>query len=171
MSTSGLGLSAPTTTNVGRDLSVMRLRAEQILKSAAGWFIWIGAMSLINSLIAMFGGGIRFIVGLGVTEFVDGVTRGIGQAATIPGLVINLFVAGLFVFFWQFARKGESSAFIVGMVLYALDGVLLLLFHDILSAAFHAYALFMLYRGLGGISMLRKCQQAELLTGGAIEPR
>jgi len=171
MSIGGLGLSsAPPRTNVARDLTVMRVRAEQIVKSGAGWFIWIAALSLINSLVTIFNGNFHFILGLGVTEIVDAFAHGAGPAAAIPGLIINLFVGGVFVLFWQFGRKGQTWAFIVGMVLYGLDGVLLLLFRDILSVAFHAYALFMLYRGLTGISMLRKCEQAELLSAVAIQP-
>ncbi|HTR67977.1 MAG TPA: hypothetical protein VMH85_19500 [Terriglobales bacterium] len=172
MSTGGLGLSSTTSiSNPAHDLAVMRARAEQIVKTGAGWFIWIAGLSLINSLITAFDGNFHFIFGLGITTIVDAVARNAGRGAAIPGLVIDLFVAGVFAVFWHFGRKGGKWAFIVGMALYALDGVLLLLFRDFLGAAFHVYALFMLYRGLAGTSMLEKCRRAELFSGAAIEPR
>lgn len=167
----GLGLTSTATTTAGQDLGMMKLRAQQIVRSGAGWFIWIAAMSLINTLITAFNGSIHFILGLGITSIVDAIAQHAGHAAIVPGLVIDIIVAGVFAIFWHFGRQGAKWAFIVGMVLYALDGALLLLLRDILSAAFHVYALFMLYRGLTGITMLQKCQQAELMMGAPINPR
>jgi hypothetical protein len=63
-------------------------------------------------------------------------------------LVINGFVAGLFCLFGSCASKAQKWAFLVGMALYALDGILLLAARDILSVGFHAYVLFCIYRGL-----------------------
>ena len=51
-------------------------------------------------------------------------------------------IAGLFLLFWNFARKGEKWAFLAGMALYAIDGMILIPFKDFLGVAFHAYALF-----------------------------
>lgn len=167
----GLGLTSTSSTTTSQDLGMMKLRAQQIVKSGAGWFIWIAAMSLINTLITAFNGNFHFILGLGITTVVDAIAQHAGRAAILPGLVIDVIVAGVFATFWHFGRQGAKWAFIVGMVLYALDGALLLLVRDILSAAFHVYALFMLYRGLTGIAMLQKCQQAELMMGGPINPR
>ena len=36
--------------------------------SGAGWFFWIAALSLINSIILLSGGDRHFVVGLGVTS-------------------------------------------------------------------------------------------------------
>jgi hypothetical protein len=41
------------------------------------------------------------------------------------------------------------------MVLYALDGVLCLGAKDFLSVAFHAYALFAIYRGFGAAQQVQ----------------
>ena len=46
--------------------------------------------------------------------------------------------------------------FIVGTVLYVLDGVIFLLFGDILSIGFHAFALFFIIRGFLAANKLSK---------------
>ena len=87
-------------------------------------------------------------------------------------LIINGIVAGVFVLFWQFARKGQKWAFLVGMVLYAADGLLLVLFKDILSVAFHAYALYRMSSGFKALPVLRRAEAAAQMTAGApIVPR
>lgn len=123
------------------------------LKSGANWFYWIAALSLINSLISAFGGQWNFIVGLGITQVVDGLFSMGGDAASgltaakIIGLVINLFIAGLFAGFGYFAGMAQKWAFIVGIVLYALDGALFLIVGDILAIGFHIFALFWIVKG------------------------
>ena len=82
---------------------------------------------------------------------------GIGLAA---GLVVNIFVAAICAAFGVLGNRRQAWALWVGMVLYTFDGLLLLLFQDWLSVAFHAYALFRIYQGLGAIKEL-----------GTLEPR
>jgi len=119
----------------------------------------------------MSGTRFSFIFGLGITQIVDAIARQSGATGSTLGLIVNLFIAGLFVLFWSFARKGERWAFLVGMALYAIDGLILLPFKDYLSAAFHGYALFRIYGGMQGIPVLQQLQQALVPAGAPIEPR
>ena len=121
------------------------------LKSGASWFYWIAGLSLINSIAATAGSDWRFIIGLGVTQVLDGLGTHFGGAAKMVTLGLDLVVAGIFIGFGVFAHKRHLWAFIVGMVLFALDAlVMLLLVTDWLSVAFHAFVLFCLFRGLQG---------------------
>src|SRR5438067_7750738 len=43
------------------------------VRGGASWFYWIGALSIINTLVAMSGNGTRFIFGLGITQFIDAI--------------------------------------------------------------------------------------------------
>ncbi|HPM80992.1 MAG TPA: hypothetical protein PLF81_09845, partial [Candidatus Anammoximicrobium sp.] len=43
--------------------------------SGAGWFYWIAALSLVNSIILLSGGDRHFVVGLGVTLVADVVAK------------------------------------------------------------------------------------------------
>ncbi len=163
MSYGNAGVGTAAQTAADRMYVESKFRVEAQLKGAAGWFFWIAALSLINSVIMLFGGKWHFIIGLGVTTFFDAVAVHLGSSvANIAVFVINLFILTIPVMFGVFARKGHKVAFIVGMVLYALDGVLLVIFQDWLSAAFHVYVLFMLYRGIGAIGMLEQIRQESL---------
>jgi len=122
------------------------------VRAGARWFYWIAGLSLVNSLVVIFGGQFHFVVGLGITSVVDELAKGIGSAGTVLDLVINGTVAGLFFLFGSFAGKSHKWAFLAGMVLYGLDGLLLLAAKDILSVGFHAYALFTISRGLMAVN-------------------
>ena len=109
---SGTGsLSSPTA------MLEQKLRAEQIVKNGAGWFLAIAGLSVLNSVLTISGAGFHFIFGLGVTEIVDAVGRQTGATGSTLGMVVNLFIAGVFVLFWKFARTGAKWAFLAGMVL------------------------------------------------------
>src|SRR5438309_2610458 len=114
MASPGVGLS--NTPQSLTNLVEQKLRAERVVKGGASWFLMVGVLSLINSVLAMSGSGIRFIFGLGIaSQFVDALARQAGQSGFVLSLIINGGVAGVFVLFWNFARKGEQWAFLVGM--------------------------------------------------------
>jgi len=167
MATPGLGMGSQPLTN----LVEQKLRAERLVRVGAGWFATIAALSMINSVLSMSGAGIRFIFGLGIAQFIDALAHQAGQTGFALDLVISGFVAGVFVVFWRFARKGEQWAFMVGMALYALDGAVMLYFKDILAVAFHAYALYRMYGGMSGIPALQRAQEAMAPAGAPIQPR
>src|SRR5436305_15083643 len=109
---------------------------------------------MINTLLSMSGAGIRFIFGMGIAQFVDGLAHQAGQTGSALDLVINGFVAGIFVLFWRFARKGEQWAFVVGMALYSIDAAVVVYYKALLAGAFHASALSRLYTAMSGIPAL-----------------
>jgi len=148
-----------------------RLRAEAVVKSGAGWFITIAVLSVVNSVLTMSNARFHFIFGLGVTQVVDAISTRLGTSGFLLDLVINGFVAGIFVVFWHFGRKGQSWAFWTGMGLYALDGVIVLLFKDYLAVAFHAYALYRIYMGFKGVAELREAEAMALPAGAPISPQ
>jgi hypothetical protein len=108
---------------------------------------------------------------LGIAQFVDALARQAGQTGFALNLVINGGVAAVFVLFWNFARKGEQWAFLVGMGLYVVDALVMLMSQDILAVAFHAYALYRIYRGLNGIRALKHFEGQLQPAGAPIQPR
>ncbi len=122
------------------------------VKNGANWFYWIAALSMINSAIFIFGGNWNFFAGLAVTQIADSLMVAISRSdgfsvAKIIALAMDFIIAGIFVMCGIFAGRLQSWAFVIGMILYALDGVLALLLGAFLSAGFHAFALFMIYKG------------------------
>jgi uncharacterized membrane protein len=117
------------------------LKLEERLKSGSSWFFWIAALSLLNSAITLSGGQWSFLIGLGLTQVVD-VTF-----ATVPAIGLDLLIAGAFVAFGVFARRRQEWPFMVGLIVYTLDALILLTFKDWPGIALHAFALFGIYGG------------------------
>lgn len=170
MATPGIGLGTATQSAL-TNLVEQKLRAERVVRAGASWFLMVGVLSLINSVLAMSGSGFRFIFGLGIAQYVDMLARQAGQTGFALSLIINGGVAGVFALFWSFARKGEQWAFLVGMGLYVIDALVMLMSQDILAVAFHAYALYRIYRGLNGIKTLKHFEGQLQPAGAPIQPR
>jgi len=141
-------------------LVAQKLRVEQALKGSSSWFIVIAGLSLVNSVLFMSGTKIHFIFGLGLTQIVDALAHNVGSTGIVLDLIINGVIAAVFVLFWNFARKGEKWAWLAGMGLYVLDGLILLLFKDFLSVAFHGWALYRMSTGWKLLPVMEKLKQS-----------
>ena len=129
------------------------------MRRGAGWFMTIGLLSGVNTLLQIFDAKIRFIFGLGITQVVDAITHGGGR----NGMFVTIVVDGLFIVMLilcsKWAKAGSQGAFVAGMIAYALDGLLLVLFSMWLDAAVHAYALYMMWQGYVAARELAQIQQ------------
>jgi hypothetical protein len=139
------------------------------MRRGAGWFLTIAILSGVNSLMQIFDAKIRFIFGLGITQVVDAVGHRAGQ----NGMFVTMVVDGVFILMLilcsKWAKAGSQGAFLAGMIAYALDGVLLLVFSIWLDAAVHAYALYMIWQGYSASRELAQWQQAA--QPGLSQPR
>jgi hypothetical protein len=140
------------------------VRWQNVLKVSAGWFLWVGGLSLVNSVLHLSGVRFQFIFGLGIAQLVDALARHAGGASVVLDVIINGFLAGVFVVFFNFARQGRKWAFLAGMIFYGLDGLLMLLFKAYLGVAFHAFALFSMNGGLVAISKLKDLEPTTSLS-------
>jgi hypothetical protein len=139
------------------------LRTENQFKNGANWFYWIAGLSVINSLVIMFGGEISFIVGLGITQIVDAIawelknTEGMNLDYIL--FVVSLFISGVFAIFGYFSRKRMIGVYVTGMILYALDGLIFFLVADWLSIGFHVFVLYSLFGGLKALKTINDTQK------------
>jgi hypothetical protein len=112
-------------------------------ESGARWFFWVAGLSLINSIVILAEGRWNFLAGLGVTQVISalavGLSEQLGGAVTVVAIVLDAIVAGIFVGLGIFAKKQNTWAFVVGMVVYALDGLIFLMVQDWLAIGFHAF--------------------------------
>ncbi len=131
-----------------------KLRLQSKMRNGAGWLMAVAIFSVINSVLVISNANLHFIVGLGVTQIADGIGKGTGSAGTAAGVIVSLFMAGIFALFWKFARQGQQWAFITGMVIYALDGLIFLGLGVFLDFAFHLYALYCIFLGLKALTQL-----------------
>lgn len=136
----------------------------------ANWFFWIAGFSIINSIVLLSNGEWNFLVGLGVTQLIDGVVMAseeLGAAAVALALILDATVAGFFVVMGLLARRGFTWAFLLGMIAYALDGLLFAYVQGWANVGFHALALFFIYRGLAADGALKKLQAEAAATAHA----
>lgn len=154
MSTAGTAVAQSSPVN---QVSVeQKLKLQSRMRAGAGWLMAVAIFSVLNSALMMFDAKLHFIVGLGITQIADGIGKVGGTAGGAAGLVITLIAAGVFLVFWKFAREGQPWAFLIGMILYGLDGLISLGFRLWLDLAFHAFAIFNLYRGLQALNALNR---------------
>jgi hypothetical protein len=131
--------------------NIKHAELAQSYKNGSNWFYWIAGLTIITSLIAVGGGGIRFLLSLGVTQIIDGIAAGLsvemGAGAKAVALVLDLIVTGILVLFGYLANQKQIWAYLIGMVVFAFDGLLSLLVSDMISVLAHAVVLFFLIRG------------------------
>ena len=128
------------------------------VRRAAYWFYWIAALSLLKVLVASAGLFAIPVVSLAVVVLMQNVAVATGSWALTA--VSIAFLAG-FAALGYFASTGQRWAFIAGMAVYALDGLLffsVFSFFALIGLAFHGFVLWRIY---GGLSVLLSSQTNE----------
>ena len=152
--------SAPAPIVVG-GRSYAPAELARAVRGSANLFWWIAGLSLVNTVGTLFGQQFVMVMGLGIGQVIDAVfVHGLGEAgafATGLHLLMSAVVAGIFIAIGWAARRPSLPAFVVGIVLYALDAALLAVLGDWVSVGFHALALFFLW---GGVATLRAMRAA-----------
>ena len=119
------------------------------MRLGANWFLWVSIASVVHSLIVFFFATPGMSFGLGMNHYVDNnVTLAGFEGRNVGGLLINLGIAGIFAGFGYLARRGSDAAFIVGMVVYIFDLIVVLGYSDYWAAGIHLVVLFFLFKGL-----------------------
>lgn len=132
---------------------------SQRFRSGANWFYWIAALTLVTSIISLLGGGWRFFLSLGVTQLIDVIAilaaDSWGDATKVIALVLDIFITAMFAGFAFLASKRLLWAYVAGMVVFLLDGLLSLVFVDFIGIIVHGFVLFVMIRGfMAGREML-----------------
>lgn len=112
---------------------------EQRLARSANWFYWIAGLSLVNVFASQ--SNYEFVLGSGAVEAAP-------AFGTIAAIVIDSCIIGGFAVLGYLAARRHTWAFVLGMVLYALDGLIFLFAKDWLAAGFHAFVLYVLFLGV-----------------------
>ena len=111
------------------------------------WFYWIAGLSLVNSAILIFGGDWSFFLGLGITQLIEAVAAELGVIGKVIAGMMDLMIAGTFIFFGFMACRLKSWAFLAGMILYGLDALIFLMVGEIRCVIFHIIALVFIGKG------------------------
>lgn len=164
----GLEEDRPSAGDSGSSLTdtddVADLKARS--SSGANWFYWIAGLSMVNSAIFIFGGNVHFLAGLGITELTDAlvdvsIQQGLPTMMKAVSIGFALTAVVGFGLVGYFARKFFRTAFILGIVVYVLDSIIVLLLQDFFMAAFHAFALFGIIRGYLACRAVKAFESAQ----------
>ena len=118
------------------------------MRFGANWFFWVAILAAVSSLLVHFFNFYDHFVGLGVSHYFELNAAAGTDSQRITALLISLAATGLLAVFGYFARHGNDIAFILGMFLYFIDGVVLLGYREFFAFAFHLFAIFFLCKGL-----------------------
>ena len=129
-----------TTPMSAADAATIRLTQQR--DRAAGWFYWIGGLSLVNTVLLVLGSDYSFASGLGLATYLAVIVYIVaGEHMLWLSIFLSLpLVGGLFLL-GRKARAGASWPFAFGVVAYALDLLLVLTLTDWIGAAIHVFAL------------------------------
>ena len=171
MSTSGPPSTPPPSPTGPPTVSPMA-KHTQLVRSGANWFIWIAGLSLVNSLLFVTGSHWSFFLGLAATQVSDEFGKVIitGTTGVAVALAIDVVIAAIFVGLGLMSRSGALWSFIVGMVLIVLDALLLVWVQDWAAVAFHALALFFVFRGFQAARQLAGLRTSAALPPGMVPP-
>lgn len=122
------------------------------IKSAANWFYWKAGLTVVNSILAIAGVYWQFFLGLTLPQLFHGILIGISEMSPDTNvkpfqgivLLLSLFGSGLVGFFGYQAKQAKKWAFILGIVIFAFDGLLYLLTLSIFGILIHVYAIYSL---------------------------
>jgi len=117
---------------------------DPIVQSAARWFWWIAGLSLVNAVLLQAGSDTSFVLGLAMTTIAGVAFAG---APAIAFTLVALTIGFYFVMGLQ-AQRGKPWAFYLGLAVYVVDALIYARFEDWMSVGFHAFAIFMIAKGV-----------------------
>ncbi len=128
-------------------MSELSLEDEHEVARGSNWFFWVAGLSLINTILMLSNSNYSMVIGLGVTQLMDGIASTMeSKAATGIALGLDVVVVGFLIGIGFLSRKNRI-VFLIGIILYALDSLIYVMMSDWLSVAFHAFVLVKMFAG------------------------
>ena len=144
------------------EVDPVKLELLNARKSGASWLYTVGLFAIINSALTFMEMNLRFIFGLGFADIAAAVAHySDSSGLKVVAIGVALSAAVIFYGLGNCARKGASWAFLLGMALYAADGLLWVLAENWLEVGCHAFAIFMMLQGLRASNQLKKLYPGE----------
>ena len=89
------------------------------------------------------------MAGLGITQVVDILVPQIaGTVGLVVAIFLDLVIALVFIGIGLLARRFHFWAFILGMVIYSLDGLIFLIASEFIGVVIHLFLLYLLFNGV-----------------------
>lgn len=158
-------IDASPAPSLAEQMEGAKARLLHQMQNSAKNFYWIAGLSFINSIITAFGGDFYLVLGMASTLFVDYFAVGMAEEApemrlifTGIALVISFFLSGIMALFGYLAIKGKRWAFVLGMIFYGVDTLIMLAFQEWKGVLIHLFFLYALFTGVRALNQLRKLE-------------
>ncbi len=161
-----------TTPSPPTELEQRRRPLTKIARRGIGWLYLTAGMSAFNTLLYRLGikAGLGF--GLGVTQFVDGLSTGLARRVAAGGVSNSLIVAcaidALLIAALCFVAKsmqgGMRWPLLAALAFYALDTLFYLVSRDWASILIHGIGLWALWGSWSALGELRTLAQGTPIT-------
>lgn len=133
-------------------------------KSGVTWFFWLAAISVVNLIIRFTNpeNTTRFAIGFSISKYLEENPVALfgNVAPKTVALVLSILLIGLIVLLGFVAYKRNKLAYIVGLVLYALDIIPAAMIGDLYAVIFHVIVVGFLVWGLIHLIKLEKLEAA-----------
>jgi hypothetical protein len=129
------------TIEIAKELELRKVR------SGVSWLFWVGALSLINSGLAIFGINRTYAMGLGVAHLIAALGDHLSATAVWISLGANVGLSFGFIVVGALAYHNRHWLLGPAIAVYIADAILCALFELWLSVGLHALALFFLIPG------------------------
>ncbi len=170
--TTGSSVRTPfTVSTTGEEVAL-----EEQRNKGAGWFYWIVGLTIINTLLAQTGLTVGFMLGSTATLGASEMAQVSGSSgARAAAMIFSVFVIAFYAMCGVMGSRGGTWAFILGLVAFTLDSLLLLLglllvgfgagISSIFSIVIHGYALFCIFNGMMACVNLNRLKREKAITG------
>ena len=135
-------------------------RRISAIRNAYGWLYAVAALTAVNGIALFSGADFQMLIGLNSVQLPLAFAT-VGAIPWAAASVVAAVLIGAFAYLGLMASKRTPWAFIVAMVLYALDLALTLWLGDWIGAAFHAGGLLVIFMGFRALSASAKPVFAE----------
>ncbi|MCH2199314.1 MAG: hypothetical protein MK081_11065 [Flavobacteriales bacterium] len=115
--------------------------------SAAAWFLWIFLLSILNTAILAAGSSWNFLFGLGMTTVWEQIYLAFVGPLDTLAITVSVLISSIFLPIGIYARKLSKTAFIIGIILYGIDTLIMLVFVAWIPIIIHGIVLFLMIRG------------------------
>jgi hypothetical protein len=140
--------------------ALKRVALVRRVQSGGRWFYLIAGLSAVNFVFFFMGSGTGFALGTAIDWFLQGILEELAD----PSLawIAHVAVIAFFAFLGVRATAGAQWAFLLGGLVYAIDGLLLLLIGDWIGIVVHAIALFAIVSAIISLRQLRSTPATSL---------
>jgi hypothetical protein len=133
------------------DKAEREAKVDSGVRKTAGWLFVIGSLSILSKFMDGFGISFDFIFGLGAAQLIDMLLIKTGISSSIAfffvSLFFNIIISSVFFVLATYAEKAQAWAFIISLIFYGVDLILVLILGKWFALIFHAVALYGIFFG------------------------